>query len=441
MSQYANAVPNILADMEKDREEGQEAQQQPDQRDDVPELVIHRYRVEGGGVILSSIPLDEDQQPPIVDSKPSVTAPARKAPPFFVIALLIFSLFLLLDSADTTLTALFSPTATVTLVPKSETITLKSSLPLGKLLSPITVSQSVTVPTTGVKHQKATEATGTLVFYNGSSSPQYIQSGSVFTGSDGVKVTIDQNVTVPAANLPAIGSIPIFAHAVLVGSQGNIAAFDINSSLSPDLKVRNEAAFSNGLDERYFQVVTKADITNAAQALKVKVTSSMSAALHGQLTSTEQMQQEPCNPQITANHQAGDETSQVTVTVAEKCTALVYDSQELTTRAMQLLSNQARATLGTGYALKDIPTVTVTKATTTNTKTVVLHFTCSASWIYQINEPAIKALLTGKTKVEALRLLHMIPGIKRASINGIGNTDLIPTDAMHIKFLLIYAPF
>jgi hypothetical protein len=59
-SPYAQRVPFILADMERQREE--DDQQQPAQEDEQLELVIHRYHVEGGGVILSSVPLEEAPQ-------------------------------------------------------------------------------------------------------------------------------------------------------------------------------------------------------------------------------------------------------------------------------------------------------------------------------------------------------------------------------------------
>src|SRR5690348_4511851 len=40
------------------------------------------------------------------------------------------------------------PLATVTIIPKSQTVTLAGSLQLGRVLQPLTISQSQTVPTT-----------------------------------------------------------------------------------------------------------------------------------------------------------------------------------------------------------------------------------------------------------------------------------------------------
>jgi hypothetical protein len=167
----------------------------------------------------------------------------------------------------------------------------------------------------------------------------------------------------------------------------------------------------------------------------------MNAALQGQLLPGQQLERQPCIPTQTTNHTVGDETATVTVTIALTCSAIAYNSQELTTQAEQLLNSQASESLGTGYTRYGDVKVSVTKAITTAKKTVVLTFTALSTWIYQINENALKALLSGKTRIQALQLLTHIQGIKRVNISGIGNTDLIPTDPGHVKFLLIYAAF
>ena len=46
--------------------------------------------------------------------------------------------------------------------------------------------------------------------------------------------------------------------------------------------------------------------------------------------------------------QAGDEATQVQVTVSETCSAVAYNSQELTATATELLTTQALKKLGSG---------------------------------------------------------------------------------------------
>src|SRR5437588_8689267 len=109
-SPYAQKVPAILADMQQEREE--DDPKQPEQEGQERKK-LYAYRTEDGKIVLSDT-LIEDQEPqaPIIDSTPPADQrPTQKnEPPFIAIVLLIFSIFLLLDSADTNLTTIFTPT-------------------------------------------------------------------------------------------------------------------------------------------------------------------------------------------------------------------------------------------------------------------------------------------------------------------------------------------
>src|SRR5207253_2619459 len=135
--------------------------------------------------------------------------------------LLILCFFLLLDNVSNTIPTLLTPTATITILPKAQQITFTGSLPLGRILSPLTISQSQTIPTTGHGHQDATKATGELTFYNGLFTQQTIPIGTAFTGSDGVQVLTDQSVTIPAANPPQFAEATVTAHTLNPGTAGN----------------------------------------------------------------------------------------------------------------------------------------------------------------------------------------------------------------------------
>src|SRR6266852_943617 len=73
-------------------------------------------------------------------------------------------------------------------VEKPASITTNLDIPT-RTLAPVTLTRSLTIPTTGTGHQDARAATGILTFYNGNFSPQSIPIGTVFTGHDGVQVT------------------------------------------------------------------------------------------------------------------------------------------------------------------------------------------------------------------------------------------------------------
>lgn len=436
MSQYAKDIRSFLASKEQDTPDAENSPQETEQSQG---NVIHVYHTPEGGVILSSVELDDEEQPPIVDAEKPAPQPANAPPPFLVFCFLLV-LFVLLDVADNQLITLMTPTVTIAVTPSVKTISVESTAALGKLLSPLTVSESQTVATTGQGHQNAQIATGVLTFYNGLSTNQTVPAETVFTGQDGVQVTVHQTVTIPAALPPQFGETTVPATATNPGTAGNIAAFDISIALSNSLSVKNLAAFTGGRDHRDFQIVTGGDISTAAQTLKAKVTSSMNAALQGQLLPDQELQPTPCHPTVTADHSVGDEANTVTVTVSEMCSAIAYDTTALKSTAMQLLTTKG-ATAGNGYTLYGDIEVHIIKATAQN-NTVILSFAAYGTYLYQLTAKAqerLKTLVAGKPRLTALHLLSTVPGIDRATISGINDNDQLP-DAIYIHLFIILLP-
>lgn len=427
MSQYAREIRTFLASQETD-------QTPPEDTAENGGRVIHVYHTPEGGVVLSSVALDTDEeQPPIIDPQPPAPQ-AHREPPFYAVMLLIFFLFLLLDSLDTTITNLTTPTATITLTPVMRTITLANTMQLGKLLAPLTVSQSLTVPTTGHKHQDAARASGTLTIYNAAFSAQTIPAGTIYTGQSGYPVATDSSVTIPPNTPPNDGVATVGATAINAGANGNMPAGDI-ALTTATLQIKN-SQFTGGRDERTFSVVTRSDLDTTSATLKNRVTASMTAALRGQLSAGDQLHQQPCTPTIAADHSVNDEASALTVTVSETCTAIVYNTQELQARSTQLLTTQADKTLGRGYTTYGQISVTVKRATV-KAQAVYLTFSAMGTWFYQINTRNLTTLIAGKPRAQAIQFLLHVPGIQYAAITGIAANDLLPLDSQHIKFMEI----
>ena len=440
MSQYAKEINRILASLKGGEDEGTTPLPEEEDLD-----TIHVYPVEGGGILLTRTPLEEEEAAaPVIDSQPPTPAAPRTPPPF-VLFLLLLCLFLIGDLADNQLISLMTPTATIAITPEVHTISLHSTASLGKLLSPITVSQSETVPATGHGHQDARQGTGTLTFYNGLATVQQVSAGTVLIGNDGMQVAIDRSVLIPANNPPNDGETQISAHATHTGSAGNIAAEDINTTLSSGLYVRNLTGFSGGQDARDFLLVTQADRNHAATSLQAKVSASMSAALQGQLLPGQVLHPLPCSPAITADHAIGEEAISLTVTVSETCTAVAYDEQQLQTRATQLLTTQAAHTFGVGYLLSDNVQVNVSRAVVSPTDAqVVLTFTCIGTFAYTLTaqtQQHLKALLAGQPRLAALHWLRQQSGIQTASISGVADNQPLPDDLSHIHLLIVALVF
>lgn len=433
-------APTVLASMREERTGDQQQDEQGQGR------VWHLYPFEGGGFVVTEKPIEEEQgqsHTPVVESEATQPQPRNDLAqqPRVLFCLRVFALvlfFLFLDSATPLAADLFTPTATITLMPAVHTLRLSSEITLGRLSDPLTISQSQTSRTTGQGHQDARAATGTLTLYNGLATSQTLAAGTQITATDGIAITTDITLNVPADNPPNNGVATVPAHALLTGPQGNIAAGDMNAALAVGLFVKNLAPFTGGRNARDFRIVTPQDLESAGAGLAARVSSSMDAAFHGQIAAGEQIIRQPCQASTTDDHAAGDQASSVTVTVRMSCQAIVYQRSELATRATRQLAAQVQHRYGTGYRLNGTVQVRVTQARA-DAQTVRLSFTSSATFVYVVTaqmQQQLKTLLAGKPRLSALRYLTQLHGIRQATISGIQEHAVLP-EREHIHVVLM----
>jgi baseplate J-like protein len=422
-------LPQGTEDMEKeDNDQEQKVPEKPEQEAQ-PETTIHVHYFPDAIVILN-----EEENDRVVDSTPVLPQKTSLLPAYviccfyclLIVSTLAFQLYWLINP----------PTVTVTIVPKSQTVTLTGTLQLGRVLPPLTISQSQTVATTGKGHQDARAATGTVTFYNGQQTAQTVAQGTVFTGRSGVSIETTQSATIPPGNpSTGYGTVTVTAQAVEAGSKGNIQAGDVNTTLALAVFVKNNQ-FIGGKDERDFQTVTKGNIDTTAIPLKKAVAQSLNGAFQGQLTPSEQLVMLPCHPTVTSDHQPGDEAISVTVTVSQTCSAVAYNTQELATKATDFLIHQAGTKRETDYRLLGAVQVTVSQVSVQ--KHVIISFSASGTWVYLLGnrEQQMKRLIAGKTKHQAVQLLSSLPGIASASIAW-DETAKLPKDTNLIHFILV----
>src|SRR2546425_12293924 len=145
----------------------------------------------------SSTPIETDTQPFVTLPYPSHL---RLVPYLIMATHLLIVLFALFSQIYITLTE----TATITIRPKQAVVTthLTFSNVQSRIFSPITLTQTKTVPATGKGHQDATAATGTITLYNAATQEQTIDAGTLFIGTDGVHIITDQAAAIPGATPP-----------------------------------------------------------------------------------------------------------------------------------------------------------------------------------------------------------------------------------------------
>ena len=404
-----------------------------DSEPDYEEEVIHVHHFPDGILIVKEPGTLPETNIPVVDSTPEDAE--RNHAPFFIAYFIVCTFILLIFS--TILFQIFllihPPTTTIILMLKSQTVSLSASTRTGRVIPPITLSQSQSAPTTGRGHQDARAAIGTITFYNGQLQSVTVPAGTILTGSDGVQAVTDQDATIPAldpsANPPTVGQITVSAHAINPGARGNIPAFDISQPCcSASVIAKNTQAFHGGQDERNFQTVTTADMNSLSTMLKTSLAQSMQGALQGQVKPTEQLATLPCSPALTADHQIGQEAAQVKVTATETCSAIAYNQNTLQSQATALLSSQAAKKLGSGYSLLGMIHLSIIQASVSHA-TPILAFSCSGIWVYTLTHTAqeqLKHLIAGERKDRAVSILLHTPGIQAVSIAGPDDNERLP---------------
>jgi hypothetical protein len=400
-------------------------------------------------------PHTDEQEPGDQIEETAPIVPRRNAPvPFLVVGAIGIALFVLIGAGVWSLLPLLAPSATVTIVPVSRAVTATGTLTVitgpanatqheipGRVLGTITMSQAERVPTTGTGHQDAQAASGTITFYNAAPYIQTVSAGTLLTGADGVQVVTDSEAVIPAGNLTTgrYGQVTVSAHAVLPGPGGNIAANDIYGQCCRLNVFAANSAFSRGVSARTYPMVTAHDINTVATNLEKQLTPSMQAAFQPQVSSDETLIVPlPCTPLVSPDHQAGQEATEVQVTVSLVCTGEVYRTNAYQTQIAQMVTHAALP-LGPGYEPTGTIQASVTATTYRPHGAVTLAVKGAGTWTYQINATERAAMIeriAGHSRAQATALLLAMPGVQSAAIDE-ERSDQLPGDTSRIQLVIV----
>jgi VCBS repeat-containing protein len=436
---------------------------------------IHQIEAEEQGIQATPastrlVAVSQAQTPPIVDSTIIIQEPPLgddeadpithipvQPRPRAALLLISLSLMLLLSLGLYFLMPLLFPSATVTIVPMEKNLSTTATIHLaaqsnqltgdqipGRLLPSLTMSQSETVKTTGVGHQNATEAQGTIRLYNGLLVSQVMLAGTIFTGADGIQVMTDQTAVIPAGNPPIYGQTTVPAHAIEPGSRGNIQAYDINTVFSASILAKNTMSFYGGQDARTYPIVAQQDIDNAVSHLKPSLTHSIQGAFTTLLMNDEALIAPTCHLTITKDKIAGEEATHVQVSVSQTCQAAAYIVADLHQAVTHLVNQEALHQYGTPYRLVGDLTITPaqTALTASTQEIATIKITATSRWVYQLGtfqKQQITHLIAGNEKRHALMLLSQMAGIQQTTVSIVGGyNDTLPQDAGRIQIVVIY---
>jgi hypothetical protein len=435
-------------------------QNQPESQETIRFIDVHIYDFPTGQEEPPSVESERAQEPTTdetneqEDTEPG-QPPHRNRRRAALVCICVLCVLLLVGGSVLYLFPLVSMSATVTIVPVTRQITTTNTLTVltghaatgtqqipGNELSSVTMSQEQTVPTTGKGHQDATQAHGTVTFYNAAPSQQIMTAGTLLTGGDGVQIVTDQDAIIPAAQYPTFGQATVIASSVLAGPGGNVRAADIYGPCCHLNISATNSAFSGGQLARDYQMVTQQDIDNVASSLKTSLDKSVQAALKTQVADDQTLLTPvSCQQSTTPDHRPGTEATQVQVTVSETCTGVTYNTQAYQTLVAHFVTQAATQQLGEGYTQTGTIQSSIVQVNAKAHGVITLQVKSSASYSYQFTQEqqqALKSLIAGKTKAQATTALLQTPGVQSVSLS-LSHGNQLPTDTgrIHITFLLM----
>ncbi len=357
-----------------------------------------------------------------------------------------------------------APAATVTITPSSKQVSSNFTV-FAVLSAPSSGQRQVqarnltyttpasTKPGTATGHAQnpATNATGSLTFYNGSTSVQVVNADTIFNVSGGTQIENTGRAVIPAGNPPnSYGSITVGARAITSGSKGNISAYTLRGAAccGGPISVSNTSAFGGGRDAQNYKFVQQSDVSNVAAPMQAQLTTQAMSSLVGLKHTGEQFVHEPtCSTNVTSNPAVGTHVTNTTisVTVTATCKGEVYDASGAQTLAAQLLVQQETTNLGPHFApvgsvQKGQPSITgISKS-----GTIDLAVTAQGVWVYQFSDKDtqnLAKLIAGKSKAQAQAILLQQSGVAQViSISIANNGTTLPTDPTQIKIVVQGVP-
>lgn len=260
------------------------------------------------------------------------------------------------------------------------------------------------------------------------------------TGASGVQAVTEQDAIVPAVSYPTLGQATVLAHTATTGPEANTRAGDI---YGPCCRLNISAVsstFHGGQAARTYQTVSQQDMNGVVSHLKANLEKKVRVLLQAQLHADETLVSPfPCKTRTTPDHQVGDEAQQLRVTVSETCIGEAYNTHAYHDVALQIMREAAVMQLGKGYTLiGDIQATTDT--TTTNKQGATdLKTTLAGTWTYQFTKDrvdSIKAMIAGKSEVQAKVMVLTSPGVQTASMT-LRNSTTLPTDTSNIHAVVL----
>lgn len=289
------------------------------------------------------------------------------------------------------------------------------------------------------KKKVGESAKGKVIVYNKTSSPKNLSSGTVLTGPNNLKFTLDTSVQVASQSSTTGADFstiikpgktdPVDASAQEIGPEGNIAAgteLSVAGFASDQVVAKVDAAFSGGIS-RDVTVVTSDDQKKLLASLTSDLRKKASEDVQGKLEGGFKVLEEGLAEEIvkrTYSKNVGDQASEFTLNMTVNYKGTAYSEGDL----KSIVSKLVETTVPEGYSLDLSKTETqadVSKLEKDGRIIFLAKF--KAKLMPKIDEAQIKKEIAGKTPQEAAERLRQIENVIGSNIE---LTPSIPIPAL-----------
>ncbi len=300
---------------------------------------------------------------------------------------------------------------------------------------------SRSIATTGTKSVAAVQATGTVLFTNSRDELISVPIGVTFTTTTNVQIQTTQAVDVPPRQNGQNGSASASAVAVPAGTVGNIPPNALTTKCCNGLTVTNPSAFSGGVDTSVVHVVAQADVDSVSSALSTQLQQQALKQISQRLHPDDVIAGQPAyTTTVSSSSSVGTVTDSLTVHMTLSATAIVYNRNDASHVAAQLLSQQASQTLDSNYHQKNPPTMDASHVVEVARNGIVyLSVSIHEVWTYVFSTEQIdkwKHYIHGATSVAAIAYLNEQPGVAAVQIHLPFGSDHLPASLDQIKVVL-----
>jgi hypothetical protein len=277
---------------------------------------------------------------------------------------------------------------------------------------------SVSTTTTG-KKEIGEKAKGSVTLYSRISQSKTFSSGTVITGPNGLKFSLDKDVTVASSSgdasaSPATANVAVTA--TTIGKESNLPSgskFTITGFNEGDVVAKNSDAFSGG-SKKDITIVSKADTAKLLDELPKKLTDTAKEALAGKVSGTKELLPVFLQTGIekkTFDKDVGEEATTVNLTGSVAFTSAAYDKKELQAYALSQLSEDTNkltpAKESISYSIADVSDKDGDISATMHIKGYLLP---------KIEKETIQETIAGSSFDDATKTLTALPQVRRVEI-------------------------